>query len=77
MIRGLIDEEQRGAVLADLARGVMRSKIMDLSLAPEGRFVNHHALMCHPAPGTHRPPDRDGASQARRSTIVCVYHDGL
>lgn len=46
MIRGLIDGERRGEVLADLARGVMRSKIADLSHALEGRFDDHHALMC-------------------------------
>jgi transposase len=46
MIRALIDGERRGQVLADLARGVMRSKIADLSLALEGRFDDHHALMC-------------------------------
>jgi transposase len=46
MIRALIDGERRAAVLADLARGVMRAKIADLSLALEGRFDDHHALMC-------------------------------
>jgi len=46
MIRALIDGERRGAVLADLARGRMRAKIADLSLALEGRFDEHHALMC-------------------------------
>jgi transposase len=46
MIRALIDGERRGEVLADLARGVMRRKISDLSLALEGRFDDHHALMC-------------------------------
>lgn len=46
MIRALIDGERRGAVLADLARGRMRAKIADLSLALEGRFDDHHALMC-------------------------------
>jgi transposase len=46
MIRALIDGERRGQVLADLARGVMRSKISDLSQALEGRFDDHHALMC-------------------------------
>ena len=30
----------------DLARGVMRAKISDLSLALEGRFDDHHALTC-------------------------------
>ena len=38
MIQALIDGERRGAVLADLARGRMRAKIADLSLALEGRF---------------------------------------
>jgi transposase len=46
MIRALIDGERRGQVLAELARGVMRAKIGDLSHALEGRFDDHHALMC-------------------------------
>jgi transposase len=46
MIRGLIDGERRGEVLAELARGRMRSKIADLPQALEGRFDDHHALMC-------------------------------
>jgi transposase len=33
-------------VLADLALGKMRAKIGDLELALEGRFDDHHALMC-------------------------------
>jgi transposase len=46
MIDALIDGERRPAVLADLALGRMRSKIPDLTLALEGRFDDHHALMC-------------------------------
>ena len=46
MIEALIDGERRGAVLADLARGRMRAKIAGLSQALEGRFGDHHALMC-------------------------------
>jgi transposase len=46
MIEALIDGERRGTVLADLAKGRMRSKIPDLSMALEGRFGDHHALMC-------------------------------
>jgi len=46
MIEALIDGERRGAVLADLAKGKMRRKIPDLSMALEGRFGDHHALMC-------------------------------
>ena len=46
MIEALIDGERRGRVLADLAKGTMRSKIPDLSMALEGRFGDHHALMC-------------------------------
>src|SRR5262249_24112244 len=46
MIEALIDGERRGPVLADLARGAMRAKIADLSLALQGRFGDHHALMC-------------------------------
>ena len=46
MIEALIDGERRGAVLAELAKGKMRAKIADLSMALEGRFGDHHALMC-------------------------------
>jgi transposase len=46
MIEALTGGERRGAVLADLAIGRMRSKIPDLSMALEGRFGDHHALMC-------------------------------
>lgn len=46
MIEALIDGERRPGVLADLAKGRMRVKIPDLELALEGRFGDHHALMC-------------------------------
>jgi transposase len=44
----LIDGERRGKVMADLAIGRARSagKLADLSMALEGRFTDHHALMC-------------------------------
>ena len=48
MIEALIDGERRGAVLADLAKGPMRTpgKLADLSQALTGRFTEHHALLC-------------------------------
>ncbi len=46
MIEALIDGERRGKVLAELAKGRMRPKIPDLAMALEGRFGDHHALMC-------------------------------
>jgi transposase len=46
MIEALIDGERRGAVLAELAIGRMRPKIPDLSMALEGRFGDHHAMLC-------------------------------
>jgi transposase len=46
MIEALIDGERRPAVLAELARGRMRAKIADLTLALHGRFGAHHGLMC-------------------------------
>src|SRR5919197_2091221 len=46
MIEALIDGERRGPVLAQLAKGRMRAKIADLSMALEGRFGDHHAVMC-------------------------------
>jgi transposase len=46
MIEALISGERDPAVLADLARGVMRKKIPDLTMACAGRFGDQHALMC-------------------------------
>jgi transposase len=46
MIEALIDGERRGAVMADLAIGRARAKTADLSMALEGRFTGHHAMMC-------------------------------
>jgi transposase len=48
MIGALIDGERRGAVLAELAQGRLRSrqKKADLSMALAGRFTDHHAMMC-------------------------------
>ena len=46
MIEALIDGERRPGVLANLALGKMRVKIPDLAMALEGRFEDHHALMC-------------------------------
>ena len=48
MTGALIDGERRGPVLADLAKGRMRTagKIADLSMALAGRFTEHHALLC-------------------------------
>jgi transposase len=46
MVEALIDGERRPKTLADLAKGRMRTKIPDLARALEGRFGDHHALMC-------------------------------
>jgi len=46
MIEALIDGERRPTVLAELAQGRMRAKIPELGRALEGRFDDHHALMC-------------------------------
>jgi transposase len=48
MIEALIDGERRGAVLAGLARGRMRTagKLAGLSMALAGRFTAHHAVRC-------------------------------
>jgi transposase len=46
VIEALIDGERRPWALADLAMGRMRSRIPDLAMALEGRFGDHHALMC-------------------------------
>jgi transposase len=45
MIEALIAGERDPRVLAELARGVMRAKIPDLTLACGGRFGDHHALL--------------------------------
>jgi transposase len=48
MVDALIDGERRGQVLADLAKGTLRSagKQADLSMALTARFTGHHAMMC-------------------------------
>ncbi|MGH3999488.1 MAG: IS110 family transposase, partial [Pseudonocardiaceae bacterium] len=46
MIEALIAGQRDPAVLADLARGVMRKKIPELTMACAGRFRAQHALMC-------------------------------
>jgi transposase len=45
MIEALIAGERDPRVLAELARGVMRTKIPDLTMACAGRFGEHHALL--------------------------------
>ena len=67
MVEALIDGERRGAVLADLAKGSMRRKIPDLSMALEGRFADHHALMCRCTWTTSISWKRCSASWMRRS----------
>jgi transposase len=46
MIEALITGERDPVVLAELARGRMRSKIPDLRMACAGRFGAQHAVMC-------------------------------
>jgi transposase len=45
MIEALIAGERDPRVLANLARGRMRTKIPDLAMACAGRFGDHHALL--------------------------------
>jgi transposase len=45
MIEALVAGERDPRVLADLARGTMRAKIPDLTLACSGRFADHHATL--------------------------------
>lgn len=45
MIEALIGGQRDPRVLADLARGVMRKKIPDLSMALAGRFADHHGVL--------------------------------
>jgi transposase len=48
MVDALIDGERRAQVLADLAKGTLRSagKQADLSMALTARFTEHHAMLC-------------------------------
>jgi transposase len=46
MIEAMIGGERDPAVLARLARGVMRRKIAELEMACDGRFTDSHAQMC-------------------------------
>jgi transposase len=45
MVEALIAGQRDPRVLAELARGTMRSKIPDLTLACAGRFGEHHAVL--------------------------------
>lgn len=45
MLTAMIDGETDALVLADMAKGKMRSKIPDLAQALEGNFDAHHALL--------------------------------
>ncbi len=45
MLQALIDHERDPKVLAELARGRMRSKVEQLAEALEGRFNDHHRFM--------------------------------
>lgn len=45
MIEALIGGERDPQVLANFARGVMRNKIPDLTMACAGRFGDHHGLL--------------------------------
>ena len=55
MVKALIDGERRPALLAELARGRMRSKISDLQRALKARFNDHHAPDVPVAPGPSGP----------------------
>jgi transposase len=46
MIEAMIAGERDPAALADLAKGLLRKKIPDLTLALAGRFAAHHGLLC-------------------------------
>jgi len=46
MIEAMIRGERDSAVLAEMAKGVMRNKIGRLTEALEGNFGRHHALLC-------------------------------
>lgn len=45
MLGAMIDGETDALVLADMAKGKMRSKIPDLAQALEGNFDSHHAML--------------------------------
>jgi transposase len=45
MLAALVAGERDPAVLADLARGAMRTKLADLALALDGEFTDHHARL--------------------------------
>ena len=45
MLRAMVDGERDPAVLAEMAKGVLRNKIPKLREALRGRFRDHHAIM--------------------------------
>ena len=69
MIEALTGGERRGAVLADLAQGRLRTagKMADLPVALAGRFTDHHALMCRCTWTACRPSARRSPAWTPRS----------
>ena len=58
MIEALLSGTTDPEVLAELAKGRLRSKIPKLEEALEGNFSNHHAFMAFEHTGPHRLPRR-------------------
>jgi transposase len=67
MIEALIAGQRDPAVLAGLARGVMRKKIPELQMACDGRFTDSHGQMCRLHLDAH---DHLGAQIAELDALV-------
>ena len=67
MLQALIDSHGTAdpAVMADLAKRRMRSKIPVLTEALNGRFTAHHAFMTQLVPGPDRRPHQGHRRRCR------------
>jgi transposase len=70
MLAALVGGERDPQVLAELARGRLRSKLPQLRQALRGRFGDHHALLLRLAPlrtwSTWRAPSRHWTATSMR-----------
>ena len=78
MLEALIGGERDAQVLAEMARGRMRSKIPDLVQAMIGRFGEHHAFLCRMHLDRIDAVTRDMATLSTRiEQVMASFRDQL
>jgi hypothetical protein len=71
MLAAMIDGERDARVLAEMAKGKMRSKIPDLAQALEGQFDDHHARLARAILGRLDAVERSLAELDEAIVVAC------